>query len=212
MVKIIIGDSQAIYRAGLARVLALEDDFRVVAQCPDWTRLYTSVMNLYPAIIIVAPDVKPDLQMLLEKATVLQSKIIVIADDSESFSAYLKLGVSGVVYRSTTSAAFLECVHRVRRGETPVRPGPATLEEDPVGTRAKALLSEKELMIVSLLVNGMKNKEIGDKLKTSEQVIKNRLRMIYDKTGVSDRLELALFILHHRVLATAAADIAPTLQ
>ena len=56
------------------------------------------------------------------------------------------------------------------------------------------------------------DKEIGDHLGTSEQVVKNKLRSIYDKTGVSDRLELALFTLHHRAMATAAAEVATKLQ
>jgi DNA-binding CsgD family transcriptional regulator len=63
------------------------------------------------------------------------------------------------------------------------------------------------MRIVALIVQGCKNREIAIRLKTTEQVIKNYLRSIYDKTGVSDRLELALFTLHHRVLAQAAADV-----
>ena len=62
-----------------------------------------------------------------------------------------------------------------------------------------------EMQIVALIVQGCKNKEIASQLGTKEQVIKNYLRGIYDKTGVSDRLELALFTIHHRVLAEAAA-------
>ncbi len=61
------------------------------------------------------------------------------------------------------------------------------------------------MQIVALIVQGCKNKEIAAQLGTKEQVIKNYLRTIYDKTGVSDRLELALFTIHHRVLAEAAA-------
>jgi len=56
-------------------------------------------------------------------------------------------------------------------------------------------------------VQGCKNREIGMRLGTTEQVIKNYLRSIYDKTGVSDRLELALFTIHHRMLAEAANEV-----
>jgi DNA-binding NarL/FixJ family response regulator len=68
-------------------------------------------------------------------------------------------------------------------------------------------LTPKELKIVALIVQGCKNKEIAVRLNTTEQVIKNYLRSIYDKTGVSDRLELALFTIHHRMLAEAAAAV-----
>ena len=68
-------------------------------------------------------------------------------------------------------------------------------------------LTPKEMRIVALIVQGCKNREIAQRLKTTEQVIKNYLRSIYDKTGVGDRLELALFTIHHRVLARAAAEV-----
>jgi DNA-binding CsgD family transcriptional regulator len=85
-------------------------------------------------------------------------------------------------------------------------------EEDMVGTRVRDRLTPKEMRIVALIVQGCKNREIAGRLKTTEQVIKNYLRSIYDKTGVSDRLELALFTLHHRVLAQAAADVGSRIE
>ena len=78
------------------------------------------------------------------------------------------------------------------------------LDEDSVGSRVRDRLTPKELKIVALIVQGCKSKEIAIRLSTTEQVIKNYLRSIYDKTGVSDRLELALFTIHHRILAEAA--------
>jgi DNA-binding NarL/FixJ family response regulator len=85
-------------------------------------------------------------------------------------------------------------------------------EEDMVGTRVRDRLTPKEMRIVALIVQGCKNREIALRLKTTEQVIKNYLRSIYDKTGVGDRLELALFTIHHRVLAAAAADVGSKLE
>jgi len=210
--KLIIAETQAIYRAGMARVLAIEEEFRIVAQCQDWSRLYPAVESFRNAVVIVASSIRPQFEALQERARTFNSKVIVILEDTESYASFVSLGVSGVVYRSTTSAAFLDCIRRVVRGEPFVCPGPIAQQEDMVGTRASALLSPKELMVVALLVEGMKNKEIGDRLGTSEQVVKNKLRSIYDKTGVSDRLELALFTLHHRAMATAAAEAGTKLQ
>ena len=59
------------------------------------------------------------------------------------------------------------------------------------------------MQVVALLMQGCKNKEIALRLGTTEQVIKNYLRNIYDKTGVSDRLELALYAIHHRLIDQA---------
>jgi DNA-binding NarL/FixJ family response regulator len=83
---------------------------------------------------------------------------------------------------------------------------------DSVGTRVRDRLTPKEMQIVALIVQGCKNKDIAQQLGTKEQVIKNYLRSIYDKSGVSDRLELALFTIHHRVLAEAAAKAGQLIQ
>jgi DNA-binding NarL/FixJ family response regulator len=71
-------------------------------------------------------------------------------------------------------------------------------------------LTPKELQIVALVAEGCKNKDIANQLGTKEQVIKNYLCSIYDKTGVSDRLELALFTIHHRALAEAVENVRAT--
>jgi len=81
-----------------------------------------------------------------------------------------------------------------------------------VGLRVSDRLTAKELRIVALIVQGYKNKEIASQLGTTEQVIKNYLRNVYDKIGVSDRLELALFTIHHRILNEAAAATAAASQ
>jgi DNA-binding NarL/FixJ family response regulator len=70
--------------------------------------------------------------------------------------------------------------------------------------RTQPKLTEKELSIVACITRGMRNKEIAFQIGTSEQVIKNYLRKIYDKLGVSDRLELALYCLHHEILRSQA--------
>ncbi len=70
----------------------------------------------------------------------------------------------------------------------------------PASPRPKVQLTPKESLIVSCVTQGMKNKEIALRVGTTEQVVKNYLRKVYDKLGVADRLELALFCLHNRVL------------
>ena len=70
----------------------------------------------------------------------------------------------------------------------------------PAGSRPKVSLTPKESLIVSCVTQGMKNKEIALRVGTTEQVVKNYLRKVYDKLGVADRLELALYCLSHRVV------------
>ena len=118
--------------------------------------------------------------------------------------------MEGLVYRNVSGPILLDCARRVAAGERFQQPTAGNcelLEEDAVGARVRDRLTSKEMKIVALITQGCKNKEIAIKLGTTEQVVKNYLRSIYDKTGVSDRLELALFTMHHKMLAQAAAAV-----
>ncbi len=215
MNKIILADSQAIFRAGTAKVLAMDEDLRIIAQCTDLERMYHAITTFPSSIVLFASSLRPDftrLGMLLETTG---SRGIVVAENDENASTYLQQGFRGVVFRSVTGPALVECVRRVAAGDTwfPSQAVQAeTPEEDLVGARVRDRLTPKEMRIVALIVQGCKNREIAQRLKTTEQVIKNYLRSIYDKTGVGDRLELALFTIHHRVLAKAAAEMGNKLE
>jgi len=215
MNKLILADSQAIFRAGTAKVLALDDGLRIIAQCSDTERMMHAVSTFPGSILIFASILKPELNRLRSVLETMGSRGIVIAENNEVPARYLQLGFNGVVLRNTTGAALAECVHRVAAGETwqPLQGLLAEApEEDLVGARVRDRLTPKEMRIVALIVQGCKNREIATRLKTTEQVIKNYLRSIYDKTGVGDRLELALFTLHHRVLAEAAAMVGSNIE
>jgi DNA-binding NarL/FixJ family response regulator len=215
MNKVILADSQAIFRAGTAKVLAMDEDLRIIAQCTDIDRMMHAISTFPGSIVLFAASLRPDMgrmRVLLESSG---SRGIVIAENSDSASAFLQHGIRGVVFRNVTGQALVECVRRVAAGDTWTPPQlmmPDSPEEDMVGTRVRDRLTPKEMRIVALIVQGCKNREIALRLKTTEQVIKNYLRSIYDKTGVSDRLELALFTIHHRVLAQAAAEVGNKLE
>ncbi|MGA2569274.1 MAG: response regulator transcription factor [Terracidiphilus sp.] len=215
MNKIILADSQAIFRAGTAKVLAMDEDLRIIAQCTDLERMYHAITTFPGSIVLFAASMQPDfprLAMLLETTN---SRGIVVAENHEIASTYLQQGFRGVVFRSVSGPGLVECVRRVAAGDTwfPTQSTPTeSPEEDMVGARVRDRLTPKEMRIVALIVQGCRNREIAVRLKTTEQVIKNYLRSIYDKTGVGDRLELALFTIHHRVLAKAAAEVGNKLE
>jgi DNA-binding NarL/FixJ family response regulator len=207
MNKLILADNQAIYRAGTAKILAMEDDFRIIAQCAEVERLFPALETFRGAILIFASSLKLDPQALIPRVAAAGSRCIVIAENGEPVAPWFAAGAQGAAHRNVTGPALIECVRHVGKGDRQVRaagldtPGS---DEDAVGSRVRDRLTPKELKIVALIVQGCKNKEIAMRLMTTEQVIKNYLRSIYDKTGVSDRLELALFTIHHRILAEAA--------
>lgn len=215
MNRIILADSQAIFRAGTAKVLAMDEDLRIIAQCTDLERMFHAITTFPGSIVLFSSSLRPEYGRLVTLLESTGCRGIVIAENNENAEGYLRQGFHGVVFRNVTGPALAECVRRVAAGEVwhppqVVAQGP--LEDDMVGTRVRDRLTPKEMRIVALIVQGCKNREIAQRLKTTEQVIKNYLRSIYDKTGVGDRLELALFTIHHRVLAQAAAEVGSRIE
>ena len=210
MINIVIADHQAIFRAGVAKVLAVEDDLRIVGQPQTPEQMLNALERLRVHVLLVSTFFLPEFPEIQALMAHNSAAIMVLAEPGDEASAFIAMGVQGVVFRSINRATIVDAVRRLARGETFVHtPNSAVGEigEDQVGIRVRDRLSEKELRIVAAVVRGYKNREIAADLTTSEQVVKNALRAIFDKTGVSDRLELALFVLHHRMLAHATASV-----
>lgn len=214
MNRLILADNQAIFRAGAARVLALEDDMSIVAQCEDMAKLSTAIDGFRGSIILLSSSLCHDLPVLISRTRAFGSHVILVAENSEHVAEEIASLLDGIVCRNVGGPDLLDCVRRVARGQRWVQRANVTMMQtaDSVGANVRDRLTPKEMQIVALIVQGYKNKEIAIQLATKEQVIKNYLRSIYDKTGVSDRLELALFTIHHRVLAEAAAKAGNLIQ
>jgi DNA-binding NarL/FixJ family response regulator len=217
-IRIILADSQAIYRVGMRKVFALEDDIRVVAQAETLQNLYaalvrfpTDVVVLEGQLITGTVDAIPELVRRAPRAKLIVQ--VVESDESNTVELYRR-GVRGVVPRSISPDLLIKCVRKIAAGETWIDNQSVSWVIEAYRAQATSLtnprsqpkLSKKELAIISCITRGMRNKEIAYQIGTTEQVIKNYLRKVYDKLGVSDRLELALYCLHHQLLKKYNAE------
>jgi DNA-binding NarL/FixJ family response regulator len=212
VIRIILADSQAIYRVGIRKVFALEDDLRVVAQADSLENLHAAIER-YPTDVVLLEGallagstnaihellrVAPDLKLIVQAVTV---------DEGHTVELYRK-GVRGIISRSISPDLLVKCVRRIAGGETWIDNQSINWVIEAYRAQAAALvspksqprLSPKEMAIITCITQGKRNKEIAYQLGTTEQVIKNYLRKIYDKLGVSDRLELALYCLHNKII------------
>jgi len=214
MNRLILADNQAIFRAGAARVLALEDDMRIAAQCEDAAKLFAAIDTLRGSVLLVSTSLRLELKDLLARVRSVGSRVILVMENTEEVAEDIAGLFDGVLCRSVSGNVLVDCVRRVAQGQHFVQRSNVTTMQaaDTVGSRVRDRLTPKEMQIVALIVQGCKNKDIAMQLGTKEQVIKNYLRSIYDKSGVSDRLELALFTIHHRALAEAAAKAGHLIQ
>jgi len=210
MINVVIADHQAIFRAGVAKVLAVEEDLRIVGQPVTPEAILNALDKLRPQVVVLSTGFITLLAEVQEIAQRRQFAVLVICDNNENASDFMRMGVQGVIYRSASGNMVVEAVRRLAQGQAFLQ-GPNSSEvevnEDLVGLRVRNRLSERELRIIAAIVQGYKNREIAAQLYTTEQVVKNALRNIFDKIGVSDRLELALFVVHHRILAQATASV-----
>ncbi len=117
MNRIILADNQAIFRAGAARVLALEDDMRIVAQCEDTPKLWSALESLRGSLIIVSSSLHPEMPALVERTRAVGSRIILVAENSEQVADELVRELDGVVCRNIGGVDLVDCVRRVARGQ-----------------------------------------------------------------------------------------------
>ena len=214
MIQVILADNQAIFRAGAARVLVLEDNMSIVAQCEDTAHLENALDAHAGAVLLISASLHAGAGGPIARARGAGNRVIMVAENGAEVADTLARSLDGIVFRGVSGPELIDCVRRVAAGQRCMQHSNVTsiLAQDAVGARVRDRLTPKEIQIVALITQGCKNKQIATQLNTKEQVIKNYLRSIYDKTGVSDRLELALFTIHHRVLAEAAARAGDLLQ
>ncbi len=204
----ILADNQSVFRTGAARILAVEEDCRIVGQCDDLSRLIKAVSCFPNSVILFAASLRPEVGALVRLARENGSTTIAILENDERQQDYIREGLRGIVHRNIPNQELLRCVRTVGRGDPYIQKcsveSAGKFESDIVAERVRERLTPKELKIVGLILKGYKNRDIAEELHNSEQVIKNYLRSIFDKTGVSDRLELALFAMHHKILGSPA--------
>jgi DNA-binding NarL/FixJ family response regulator len=224
-IRIVVADDHPIFRDGLCRLLALEEDFEVVAQASDGRQVLEILQQLEPDILLL--DLKmPGLDGLttLQRLQAARNKTRVIvltaSDDKNEFVQAMKLGTSGIVLKQTATELLIKSIRKVHAGEiwldshttaavirqfvaneeAPPPPPPPPPPQAPASReRERSPLSQREREIVALVAQGFKNKEMAEKMFISEQTVKNHLHNIFDKLGVSDRLELALYAIHNNL-------------
>ncbi len=211
-IRIALADDHPIFRDGLRKLLALEEDFKVVAEATDGKEVLDILQKHEPDVLLL--DLKmPGLDGLSTlqrlQAQKAKTKVIVLtaSDDESEYVQAMKFGTSGIVLKQTATELLIKSIRKVYGGEIWLdsrttaavmrqfaAPGEAGAKD-----RERSPLSQREREIVVLVAQGFKNKEIAERMFISEQTVKNHLHNIFDKLGVSDRLELALYAIHKNI-------------
>ncbi len=215
-IRILVADDHPILREGLRRLLEAEPDFCVVGEAADGADALRLAQALQPDILILdlsMPKGVSGLETLRELgglATPVRTIVLAAIIENEQIVEALKLGARGVVLKETATELLFKAIRKVMAGQywvgmesvadlveslrRLVAPSGAALQK-PFG------LSARELEIVAAAVAGHSNREIARKLSLSEETVKHHLTHIFDKLGVSNRVELVLFAVRQRLVA-----------
>ena len=206
-IRIAIADDHQIFRDGLRRLLESESGFRVVGEAADGEEA-----------LRMTRDVKPDILLLdvamprmggidaLSKADVQATRVILLtaAIERHDLLRAVQYGVRGVVLKQSATRTLIEGIYDVMRGKL-------LIGKDIADDLAEAVrrigsqrerpfsLTSREIEIIEAITAGDSNRDIAVRLEISLQTVKHHLTRVFDKTGTSTRLELALFALRHGI-------------
>jgi DNA-binding NarL/FixJ family response regulator len=219
MIRVLVADSHPVVLEGLRSILRPETDITIVGQALDGIEALEMVAATDPDVVLLElrlprMDGLTVLRNLPARSTRAKALLFPAADVKDEFVEAMKLGCSGILMKHSPAALIAKSIRKVHEGEiwldasttaTVIRqfasPGesytPMVNPSNGKNQRDRAQLSQREREIIVLIAQGYKNKEIAEKMFITEQTVKNHLHNIFDKLGVSDRLELALYAIHN---------------
>lgn len=217
-IRILIADDHALFRDGLRRLLETEEGFEVVGEAGDGEMLLDLARQTRADIILLdlAMPRQDGMEVLRELAAEelpVRTLLLTASIDKSQIVQALKRGAYGVILKESTSQRLFDSIRCVMAGQY-------WIGRESVSDLVKALrsvapsdgpnrsreygLTPRELEIVALVVAGYSNPDIAQRCSISEQTVKHHISNIFDKLGVSNRLELALFAVSHRLTETNA--------
>ncbi len=213
-VGILITDDHPIFRDGLRRLLESESGLHVVGEAANGEEALRMIDQLHPDLLLLdlAMPGLPGLEVLTRfssSATRPKTIVVTAAIEPSQIIRALQLGAQGIVLKESATRVLFDSIRCVMAGgywvgESPTEDLVETLRSLSASVSAKRAsvehgLTNRELEIVSAIISGSTNKEIAARFSISEHTVKNHLTNIFNKLGVSNRLELGLYALNKRL-------------
>jgi len=214
-IRIVVADDHPLIRAGVKNMLRVEDGFEVVGEAEDGDDAITQTLELEPDILLLdlAMPRLPGLEAM--RAIMTKSprvKIVMLTGTitTQQIIEALQIGARGILLKDSMAGDLSQALRAVLSGDY-------WIGGERVANLLKALhelmaqaaaiperktygLTPRELEVVGCIVEGCSNRDIAKQFTISEETVKRHLSNVFDKTGVSTRLELALFSIAHKLV------------
>jgi DNA-binding NarL/FixJ family response regulator len=210
----VIADDHQMFREALRRFLDKEPSVEIVGEAANGVEVLRLITEVGADVLLLDLAMPGSsgldaLRSLSELGAPVRTLILTGSTDREEVVQAIRLGARGVVIKDESLDLLIKSIEHVAAGhywighermgdllESVGKPMKKPAPRRPVET-----LTARELQIISAIVQGATNKQIGQQFRLSEQTVKNHLKNIFDKLGVANRLELALFAVNHRLIA-----------
>lgn len=212
-ITLIIADDHMLIREGLKQLLELEGDISVVAQAGNGQEAIEKTLEYKPDILILdinMPEINgiDVLRRLKDVGANTKVIILTIHDDKEYLFATMKIGADGYILKDSDANSLIRAIRDVNSGRTYIQPNLAKMmvdelnykDEESNGMLKKIRsLTKREYEVLTLIAEGLNNKDIADKLFISEKTVKNHVSSIFKKIGVNDRIQAAIFAFKNNI-------------
>ena len=210
-VRVAIADAHPMFAAGLQRLLEAEESLTIVGAVSSAAAVVELSLDASPDVLLLDFEL-PDgsgidvLERLRASHAAVRTVLLAEAIGGQQIVEAVRLGAKGVVLKSSTTAQLVKCIGSVMNGEywfgrdrVPDLVDAICHDREPRAPAPIERLTPRQIVVMTAVADGATNRDISVQLGLSEQTVKNHLSHIYDKVGVSNRVELTLFVLHHNL-------------
>ncbi len=213
-IKILLVEDHAVVRTGLRLLLESRPDLEVVGEAADRTATLSLVESKHPNIVLLDVDLGEEnglefLSDIYQVGPKVKVILLTAMRDDALYEHAVGLGALGIVHKETAAEVLIQAIEKVYAGETwlDLNLTARVLQRMSRGTPPEALaqqahinsLTPREREIIAAVAEGLKNREIGERLFISETTVRHHLTSIFSKLEVSDRLELLIYAYRHRL-------------
>lgn len=208
-IKILLVDDHSLVRQGLKQILELEGDLEVIGQVGDGEEAIVKAQTLKPDVILLDINMPKlngihTLRRLKDIDSTIKVIMLTFYEDKEYLFETINLGANGYVLKDAESDSLIKAVRDVYSGNSYIHPSIATDLVKEFNNRSTKedddmKLTKREYEVLTLIAEGLNNKEIGCSLYISEKTVKNHVSNIFKKINVNDRTQAAIYAYKHNI-------------
>lgn len=211
-IKVLIVDDHSLMRQGLKKIIEMEKDIEVIGLAEDGEIAIQKCIELKPDVVLLdinMPNMNGIQALRRIKDMGLSTKIIMLTihDDREYLLETVNIGAEGYVLKDADSMSLIKAIRTVNQGNTYIHPTLAdelvkrynSKDDDCKALPSKGKLTRREYEVISLIAEGLNNKEIAERLFISEKTVKNHVSNIFKKIDVNDRTQAAIYAFKHNI-------------